>query len=193
MQIGSSVQLSSLAQVWYVPGPTPSSRTCCVGDGTTRVLQRGKCLVLPPSTLDPVNPAGVLETLPPGIPVVCSSWSMVKFVSQYSLYLPGSQVMFILSMLISVDTAARFSPPFPFPITETSGRSASLSGFWSHYNFFSVVVGRFLGDNVVFSSGTFLLYLYGYIREVILLDCDVCVVLQTQMFKVLSDKHPVQT
>ena len=66
---------SSLVCTWILPlAPGPGR----VGDGTTRVIKWGKCLVLPPTTPDPVNPAGVLETLPQGFPAVCSSWSTAQ-------------------------------------------------------------------------------------------------------------------
>ena len=168
------------------------SRTCCVGDGTTRVLQRGQCLVLPPSTLDPVHPAGVLETLPPGILVVCSSWSMVKFVSQYSLYLPGSQVMFILSMFVSVDTASNLSS-LPFSNYRNVRKISKfiwlleplqfpfqwwLGGSWGTMSCSTVVQTLSISMATGRCSSLSVMSVSSY---------------KLKTFKVVSDKHPVQT
>ena len=146
----------------------------------------GLCLVQSPTTPDPVNPAGVLETLPPGFLAVCSCLvEMLKFVSQHNYSLPGSQVGVQQSWhLHSLDTA-RFSPP----------TLSNYRNVWKTSKFLWLLEPTtflFVGGGVVpgGQSGVpewhSLLFLYGYREVLILLVCDVVLlVLQTFQYKVV--------
>ena len=115
MQIGSSVQLSSLAQVWCVPGSYPWLQDLVVLVMVPQGYSGGASVWFFRPLLQTLLTQQVSwRPFPKGSQLYAAPGRWLKFVSQYSS--TASQVVrsCSASLFISVDTAARFTPPKPF-------------------------------------------------------------------------------